>query len=145
MDIDIPKYSSMDACLALTNKKLILTIVLIIIIFIFMMSTAGSSSYGQPLYWIVIISCITYVLFAGFSLSELNWLSISVAAVSLLIFVSYLVPYSSTDEILLHPPLKVASCVLFSLVGLFILGLVLSLIPSTCEYGKSIISCIQVR
>ncbi len=142
MDVnDLPKYSSMDACLALTDKKLILTIVLIIIIFTFMMSF---NAYGQPLYWILMLTCITYVLFAGFNMRELSWLSLSVATVSLMIFVSYLIPYSSTDEVLLHLPLKIASCVLFTLVSVFILGILLSMIPSTSKCGRSIVSCIRI-
>jgi hypothetical protein len=138
----INNYSMTDAFLSANNKVLIVNIIYFIIALVYLTLV---HKYNTPYHWIVIVTSIAVCIMNLLDKkSKKSWLKYFTIIFTSIFTITYIIPYVSTSEIILHTPLTTVAVIVNVILFVYIIGLILSVNPSTSSMGASIVSRIYI-
>lgn len=133
----IDNYSLIDAFLSAGNKIIIVNIIYFILTLLYLTLL---HKYNSPYHWIIICLSVICCIINIVDKKSKSWLKYLTIVFTTLLTITYIFPYKSTSEILLHAPMTTVTIIVNIILLAYIVGLMLSVIPSTTAAGSFIVS-----
>lgn len=132
----LEKYNMVDGLHAAVQPILGIMTVYFIIICVYMFKY---HTHNSVFHWTVLILSFAMMIMALINPWK-SWVKCVSIGLCILVILTYMIPYTDTSEIIMHPVLKMITSIFLAVLIIFQMGVLLALHPSTAEIGQWIMT-----